>query len=155
MRPTTLHNMENIIQNVKCTANQSMSHHESNNPNTCGTTSALDHQPLKQSVTAKMRKRKQAVQKTYNSKCKQRDSARTIPANFEQVYMKSTLLHKAETRTQDNAHNNKIQTLPTQQQKYRSNPEESLQIFNDNVLSGPVFVYTYFYKLGSKALFSM
>ena len=43
MRPTILHNMDNIIQNVTCTTNQSMSHHESNNSNTCGTTSSLDH----------------------------------------------------------------------------------------------------------------
>ena len=53
MRPTILYNMENVIQNITCTTNQSMSHHESNNSNTCGTTSTLDHQPLKQSDTAK------------------------------------------------------------------------------------------------------
>ena len=48
MRPTMLHNMENIIQNVTGTTNQSMSHHESKISNTCGTISTLDHQPLKQ-----------------------------------------------------------------------------------------------------------
>ena len=56
MRPTMLHNMENIIQTVTCTTNQSMAHHETNNSNTCGTTSTLDHQALKQSDTAKMKK---------------------------------------------------------------------------------------------------
>ena len=61
MRPTILHNMENIIQNVTCTTNQSMSHHEPNNSNNCGTTSTLDCQPLKQSDTAKMNKLKQTV----------------------------------------------------------------------------------------------
>ena len=56
MRPTILHNMENIIPNVTCTTNQSMSHHESNNSNTYGTISTLDHQTLKQSSNAKMKK---------------------------------------------------------------------------------------------------
>ena len=36
MRPKMLHNMENIIQNVTCTTNQSMAHHEAINSNTCG-----------------------------------------------------------------------------------------------------------------------
>ena len=46
MRLRILHNMENIISNFTCTTNQSMSHHKSNNSNTCGTTITLDHQPL-------------------------------------------------------------------------------------------------------------
>ena len=67
MRPKILHNIEDIIQNVSCTTNQSMSHVESNNSNTRGITSTLDHQPLKQSDTAKMKKGSRQYRKTYNS----------------------------------------------------------------------------------------
>ena len=66
-----------------------------------------------------------------------------MPANSAQVYMGSKLLHETETRTPDNTHNNTIQTQTrTQHQKSGSNLEECLQIFHDNVASGPVFVCT-------------
>ena len=57
--------------------------------------------------------------------------------------MGSRLLHETETRTHDNTHNNTIQIqIRTQHQKYGVNIGECLQIFNDNVASGPVFVCT-------------
>ena len=86
-------------------------------------------------------KRKQTVQRTYNSKCKHTDSARTIPINSAQVYMESRLLHETETMTQDNTHN-KIQTHTRTHQKYWSILEECLQIFNDNVASGLLLICT-------------
>ena len=52
------------------------------------------------------------------------------------------LLHETKTRTQDNTHNTIQTQTRTQHQKYGSNLDECLQIFNDNVASGPVFVCT-------------
>ena len=89
-------------------------------------------------------KKGKTVQKTYNSKYKQTDSVRTMPANSTWVYMESRLLHETETRTQDNTHNTiQTQTRTQNKKKYGSNPEECLQIFNDNVASGPVFICTW------------
>ena len=80
----------------------------------------------------KNEKRKQTVWKTCNSKCKQTESTRTIPTNSAQVHMGSRLLHETESRTQDNTHNTIQTQTRTQHQKYGSNLEECLQIFNDN-----------------------
>ena len=82
------------------------------------------------------------VWKTYNLKCIQTDSARMIPTNSAQVHAGSRLLNETETRTEDNTHNTIQTQTRTQHQKYGSNLEECLKIFNDNVASGPVFVCT-------------
>ena len=144
------------MQNVTCTTNQSMLHHESNNSNTCGTISTLDHQPLKKSGTTEMKK----GSRQYRKHTIQNAIRQAMQELYQQIlhkftwdldcYMKQKLGYKI------------IYTIIQFKLKLEHNIKNMGQILENackylmTMLQVDQYLYVHvFYKLVSKVLFSM